>query len=122
MVLVVKGTSNVPQNDFRTSQSPFCRLYCKNLQPKPGAALPAKDQLLEGHPYIRACCVGSLKRVSKSVQVLFNGVGAAMVLYFRILKWRALHIELESSFPGSCFEAAVGSKWFANPPAAPRVH
>ena len=50
---------------------------------------PSKN-LLSGHQYYRVCCFGCLKDVSKSVQVLFNGIEALMVLTLTILRQRAL--------------------------------
>ena len=43
--------------------------------------------------YTTVCSLGSLKGVSKSVEVLFNGIEAVMVLTLMILKQRALCTE-----------------------------
>ena len=40
-------------------------------------------------PYFRVCCFSCSKGRSKSVQVLFTGIEAVMVLTFVILKQRA---------------------------------
>ena len=55
------------------------------------AALDARLLLVY---YGRDCHFGCLKEVSKPLQVLFNGIGALMVLTLTILKLRALYRSL----------------------------
>ena len=54
------------------------------LDAKPDGVLPTTTQQFRAD--YRACYVGCLKGVSKSVQVLLHGIEAAMVLTLIILK------------------------------------
>ena len=77
--------SEAPHFHLQLLNSYHCKfqyLLWEPMKEMKGCCRKHSDMLL----FCRACCFGSLKRVSKSLKVLFNGIEAVMALTVAILK------------------------------------